>query len=128
MFVRFMTAAMVAAMTLAGLPASASSATPAPVPSLGCAAGDPVVWLNTSSKVYHESGDQYYGTTKAGKYMCKSAADAAGGHLAKASAVKTPKPKGSPGAMSSPAPMAPTPKPTKTPKAKKHPTPAPTAT
>ena len=124
MFFRLSTAVLVAALSLAVMPAFA--ATPAPVPNnLGCAAGDPVVWLNTSSKVYHMSGDQYYGTTKSGKYLCKSAADAAGGHLAKASAVKTASPKGSPGAMMSPTPM---PMATKTPKPKKkHATPAPSA-
>jgi hypothetical protein len=54
-----------------------SSATPR------CAAGDPVVWVNTSSHVYHLQGTQYYGKTKAGNYQCKSAADAAGNHQAK---------------------------------------------
>ena len=45
-----------------------------------CAVGDPVVWENSSSKVYHMSGDKYYGTTKHGAYACKSAADGAGYH------------------------------------------------
>jgi hypothetical protein len=48
-----------------------------------CAPGDPVVWVNTSTKVYHEKGDQYYGNTKHGEYECKSAADKAGDHLSK---------------------------------------------
>ena len=47
-----------------------------------CAA-DPVVWANTSSKVLHPSGDKYYGHTKRGAYVCQTAAQSAGYHLAK---------------------------------------------
>jgi hypothetical protein len=47
-----------------------------------CAAGDPVVWENTNTKVYHLSGDSFYGNTKHGAYACKSTADSAGFHLA----------------------------------------------
>jgi hypothetical protein len=67
-----------------------------------CAAGDPVVWENTSSKskVYHMQGDSYYGKTKHGTYACKSAADSAGYH---ASGSKT---STAPDAMTSPAPAA----------------------
>jgi hypothetical protein len=36
------------------------------------------VWVNTKSRTYHEPGDPYYGHTKHGKYMCPSAARAAG--------------------------------------------------
>lgn len=43
-----------------------------------CAAGDPVVWVNTKSKVFHMQGDAYYGKTKSGKYACKSDAVAMG--------------------------------------------------
>ncbi len=46
-------------------------------------AGDTVAWANTSSKVLHTSGDKYYGHTKRGAYVCQSAAQNAGYHLAK---------------------------------------------
>ncbi|MDE2572569.1 MAG: hypothetical protein KGM44_08630, partial [bacterium] len=54
-----------------------------------CKASDPVVWVNTSSKVYHLSGDKYYGKTKHGKYECQSAANAEGDRMAKSGAVKS---------------------------------------
>jgi len=53
-----------------------------PVPKdLGCTGND-IVWVNLNTKSYHEPADPYYGRTKNGKYMCRSAADAAGYHLA----------------------------------------------
>lgn len=36
------------------------------------------VWVNTKTKVYHESTDPMYGKTKHGKYMCPSQAKAEG--------------------------------------------------
>jgi hypothetical protein len=41
-----------------------------------------LVWVNTSTKVYHSEG-QYYGTTKKGKFMTKDDAEKAGYRAAK---------------------------------------------
>jgi Protein of unknown function (DUF3761) len=51
---------------------SASSKTPAP------GGGPGLVWVNTSSNVYHCYGGADYGTTKTGKYMSEADAKAAG--------------------------------------------------
>ncbi len=37
-----------------------------------------MVWVNTTSKVYHCSGTRTYGTTKYGKYFSKAEAQAKG--------------------------------------------------
>ena len=80
---RFIVALFAAAFIASGSAFAQSIATK---PS--CAAGDPVVWVNTNSGVYHMQGDRYYGTTKAGTYLCKSAADAKQYHAASTHGMK----------------------------------------
>jgi hypothetical protein len=39
---------------------------------------DQVVWLNTSSGIYHEKGMRWYGRTRHGAYVCRMEVDVAG--------------------------------------------------
>lgn len=57
-------------------PAAATKAAGTPAPG----GGPGLVWVNSSSKVYHCQNSKYYGTTKAGSYMTEAAAKAAGNH------------------------------------------------
>lgn len=54
---------------------------PAPVPAdLKCKTQ--IVWVNLSTRVYHEQGDPWYGRTHNGEYMCLPEANLKGYRLA----------------------------------------------
>jgi hypothetical protein len=77
-------AALAAAPAAAPAPASASAAPktktkPSMLPQAP-GGGPGLVWLNTASNVYHCSGSDYYGKTKAGSYMTEDQAKSKGAH------------------------------------------------
>jgi hypothetical protein len=89
-----------AASAAAPAPAAAPARLPKPAPTMAAAPtganqftgeaqakahcrSDLVVWVNTSSHIYHFGGHADYGKTKQGAYMCEKDATAAGNRAAK---------------------------------------------
>ena len=61
---------LVAFGLLTGAGGYAQAQTPPPASTISCP-GDRVVWVNTSTGVYHYQGERYFGRTKNGKFVCE---------------------------------------------------------
>ena len=64
--------------TVAATPSPAQKASPTSASAPAAGGGPGMVWVNSSTHVYHCPGSHFYGTTKNGKYLSESAAKGEG--------------------------------------------------